>query len=492
MRQIIWLEVILLAALVGCIPRFQFETLPQGIRPKTKIETTKLVSANNPDASLINQQEGNCPVNEAEIAGQGARAVGSIGGLAIKPNPVDSSGASIPTFDPFTVGSDMFTTADPTSSEPTAIIIVDDFNGNEDLEQPGVYFLDQRDGPTLAGLTSGATEAEVTALEDAGQYSHGALVFNHTLALLSAGDPTPRPADFVVNLPVEDIEINVPAFIFTGPNIVVAALDTQDFNTAIIGGRLQATIQTLARQQIRRFAVNLSFGLVPCSVLADIEAGVQRQPDLTFEEYQAEVFDENKDNPDVDAAQLREDLVNILTTPVNVDSDPLLTGAETNPEQFANAAVTDITYLAASGNYSLPYSLYPGYWSEFVSTSAHNLADTSAPPVRDPDYSNTGEVLMPGGYYKLTAYDPDTGGFRTYSEISIAGTSFAAPVLSVFTALDFTQTAPRCARISPSITSPLAFFKTDPTPTSLPASGLNITLERALDPAGTPRICGSP
>ena len=471
MKQIVWLQMTLLVTLAGCIPGFQSEALPQGIRPETKLNAERLASAFN-GKQLIREQEGNCPVDEIEIPGEKARVAGSVGGFALAPNPVDGSGASIPPSDPLEVGRGMFATAASTPTEPAAIIIVDDFNGNSD--QPGVYFLDQQDGPTLGGLMSGATEADVTALEDAGQYSHGALVFNHTLALLSAGDPSPERADFPVTLPAEDTEISVTAFVFTKPNVIVAALDTQDFNTAIIGGRLQATIQTLAQRQIRRFAVNLSFGLVPCSVLADIQAGTEKRPDLTFEEYRDEVLDANG----LDANQFRDDLVNVLTTPVNIDSDPLLAVAETNSEKLAGAA--DITYLAASGNYALPYSLYPGYWSEFVSTGAYNLASTSTPPVRDSDYSNTGEVLTPGGYYTLTAYDPNTGAFRTYPKISIAGTSFAAPVMSVFTALDFTGAAPRCTRTPPSVTSPLAFFKTDPTPTALPASGLNIALEDAV------------
>ena len=437
MKRAVWLEVSLLIALVGCIPRFQSEVSSQGIRPKTEIDTTKLTSAFN-GGRLIREQEGNCPINEVEASGQKLRVRGSTGGFFVAPNPVDASGASLSTFAPFIVGSDMLTTAEVSSpSEPTAIIVVDDFNGS--VRQPSVYFLDQQDAPTLADLKSGATEADVAQLEANRQYSHGALVFNHTLALLSAEDPSPELSEIRIPVPDREEVISVPTLTFTKLNIVVVPLDTQNFNTDIIGGRLQATINTLARQQIRRFAVNLSFGLVPCSVRDDFRAA--NDAELTFEGYRDEVLDANG----LDVKKFRDDLANILTTPVNIDNDPLLAVAEANLEKLSGVA--DITYLAASGNYRLPYSLYPGYWPEFVSVSAQNLANTSAPAVRDPDYSDTGEVLMPGGYFVLTAYDPNTGGFRTYPQISIAGTSFSAPVLSVFTALDFTGAAPRC--ISP-------------------------------------------
>ena len=201
---------------------------------------------------------------------------------------------------------------------------------------------------------------------------------------------------------------------------------------------------------------------MPCSVLTDIKAS--RQPDLTFEDYQQEVLDENRLD-----AEFRDDLVNILTTPVG--TDPLLTGVDANPEQLNGV---DVSYLAAAGNYGLPYSLFPGYWSEFVAVSASATLDAQ---VKDANYSNTGEVLMMGGYYTLTAYDPRTETFVDYPNIRIAGTSFAAPALSVFTALDFTNEPPGCR---PNPVSPLAFFKTDP-PVTVPLPELDLPLEGAVN-----------
>lgn len=395
--------------------------------------------------------------------------------MAVSPNPTGVTPIS-----PLAVIPSISAQAAPGLAEQAAIIVVDDFNGN--ARQPGVYFIDQQEGATLAGLQSGATEAEVAALETNRQYSHGALVFNHTLALLHAADlsaaessavnqiaavPNFRVFELEVFTPTERLPLIVPAVVFPRLGVTVVALDTQDFSTEVISTeviapRLQATIRTLAQQRISRFAVNLSFGLVPCSVLADIEAS--RQPDLTFEDYQQEVLDANN----LDAAEFRDDLVNILTTPVG--TDPLLTGAETNPEGLG---AVEISYLAASGNYRLPYSLFPGYWSEFVAVSASAATDTQ---VKDADYSNTGEVLMMGGYYTLTAYDPRTDTFVDYPNIRIAGTSFAAPVLSVFTALGFTNEPPSCR---PDPVSPLAFFKTDP-PVVTPLPALDLPLPDAL------------
>lgn len=476
MKRPLYLGFGLLSLLTGCLPFHKPErptTPPVGLRPdRTSLDPLTLLSASG--TRLIVEELRNCPANAVDIPGEGSRVKGSIGGLAVAPNPVGTAPS-----DPSAVGKQIYAEAEPERTAQAAIIVVDDFNG--DAEQGSVYFLDQQDGQTLAGLQGGTTEAEIAGLEAARQYSHGALVFNHTLALLNAADrqaagnavgqavlaPSLRRFDLEVFTPTERKPLAVPAALFPRLGVTVAALDTEDFDTKVIGARLSATIQTLAQQQgIRRFAVNLSFGLVPCSVLADFGASRRQQPDLTFESYLQDVLDANS----LDANAFRADLTNILTTPVG--TDPLLVGEGTDLEQTGAAT---ISYIAAAGNYGLPYSLFPAYWSEFVGVSAQNMA--SAEPVKDPDYSNTGEVLMPGGYYRLTAYDPRINEFVSYPNLSIAGTSFSAPALSVFTALDFTRATPHC--LTPDPVSPLAFFKTDP-PVPTPLPDLDLPLGNAL------------
>ncbi len=463
MKQTVWLGVFLAVTLSSCIPAFQPEPEPQGLRPDLPRSAVELRSANRQNTTLIDEQAGNCPINEVVVPGEGYHVKGGVGGFAVAPNPPGITPVS-----PFDVAPQITAQAAPGLAAQAAIIVVDDFNGGEG--QDGVFFIDQQEGSTLAGLQGATTEeeraaleAEVAALEANRQYSHGALVFNHTLALLGASDPNPELSGIRVSVTGEDAVISLQSVVFPRLGVTVVALDTNDFDTEGIGPRLQATIRALVEQQgISRFAVNLSFGLVPCSVLTDIKAS--RQPDLTFEDYQQEVLDENRLD-----AEFRDDLVNILTTPVG--TDPLLTGVDANPEQLNGV---DVSYLAAAGNYGLPYSLFPGYWSEFVAVSASATLDAQ---VKDANYSNTGEVLMMGGYYTLTAYDPRTETFVDYPNIRIAGTSFAAPALSVFTALDFTNEPPGCG---PNPVSPLAFFKTDP-PVTVPLPELDLPLEGAVN-----------
>ena len=282
-----------------------------------------------------------------------------------------------------------------------------------------------------------------------------------------------KPASPVKNVTFAFAPLDVTVAAFPNLGITVVAVDTEDFDTDVIAGRIAATLQLLASEQgvkrseqgVKRFAVNLSFGLVPCSVLEDFRANKEEY--ATFEAYQEAVLKANN----LDATQFRGELVSLLTTPVG--SDPLRVLAGQDPENFGGA--TAIAYLAAAGNYRMDRSLYPGYWSGFASTSAENLSGPAG--VKDSAYSNTGEVLLPGGFYQLSLYDPATRTWTTAPDISVAGTSFAAPVLSVFTALDYTNFVPRCSFVRGQGT-PLAFYDTDQPKRAVPT--LDEPLERAV------------
>lgn len=402
---------------------------------------------------LIDKSLGNCPVDEIKIPGEGAHAAGSTGGLFTLPFPVHVSTVSN---DVYLVGEDIFRAASPSLTHPSAILIVDDFD--QDLN-PGVYLPDAR-----------------------GDGSHGSLVFNHTLALLSTLNPMGNPArqldPFLVEEPAPEMPFkfapfNLPLVTFPKLGVTVAAVDTNDFDTDVIAGRIAATIHTLSQRGISRFAVNLSFGLVPCSVLADF--GAVEEEVLTFEAYRDAVLRKNE----LDVARFEEELTRILT--MSVGDAPLRQLSGFDPRAFGK--VERIAYLASAGNYKMDYSLYPGRWSGFASVSASVLKTQLVkrtlrllkPYQKDPTYSNTGEVLLPGGYYQFTHYDAKQQRWVSDPNLGFAGTSFAAPVLSVFTALDYTNRTPRC-KVARHGGTPLAFY--DP---ATPAPPLNQPLEDALN-----------
>ena len=269
-------------------------------------------------------------------------------------------------------------------------------------------------------------------------------------------------SSFAIHKPASAREFHKPPFNFVpfsvhvtefpNLNLTVAAVDTEDFDTSIIAGRIAATIDTLAQRSISRFAVNLSFGLVPCSVLEDFGAVKERYP--TLEAYRDAILGKNGYSK---VASFREELEQLLVSPVG--AKPLQRLAQLDPNDFFEAEA--VAYLASAGNYSMGYSLYPGAWPEFASVSASDMSRRPTDPLnyshRD-TYSNAGEILLPGGYYEFNLYYHGRG-WKPMPGLAFAGTSFAAPVLSVFTALDFTSYAPRCPVTSDYIT-PLAFHHT--------------------------------
>ena len=450
--------------------------------PPTAFDPNSLTPVKLEGNTLVDESMGNCPTNEFEIPGEGLRVAGSIGGLAVSPFPSTAlSNAQ-------TIRAGLEAVAQPSDAVPTAILVVDDFNG-EGLSTPGVFFPDQRGGDKLGDLPTrldpGATaqqraleqEPLLDALEAAGQVSHGALVFNHTLALVSNLDAAPVLERVNLTFGTSGFSDDFEPFVMTiarfpdRPDLpTVVAVDTEGFSTDVIAARVAAAVQDLAFGGTERFAVNFSFGLVPCSVLRDFEAVRNEQPTLTFEGYQEEVLRANG----YDVARFRAELARVVTSVVGFD--PLRGLAQSNfvdnidVGQPASGPIA-ITYLAAAGNYRLGYSLYPGLWPEIVSTSA---ADANSPDALDTRYSNTGEVLLPGGFVALSFFDEAAGDWETYPQVSVAGTSFAAPALSVFTAFDYSSVNTRC--LAPGNRNTLLAFY-DP---SGPQPALNLPLKEAV------------
>ena len=403
---------------------------------------------------LIEEDMGNCPIDEFKVPGEGVRLKGGTGGFLTAFTPMPG--------DVYAAGQHVANLASPSFTDRSAILIVDDFD--QDLN-PGVYLPDAGGGG-----------------------SHGALVFNHTLALLSTLNPIGNPArqidPFTVNepapeMPFEFEAFGLPSVTFPKLGVTVAAVDTDDFNTDAIAGRIAATIHALSQGGVSRFAVNLSFGLVPCSVLEDF--GAAKDEFSTFEAYRDAILRKNGYDPHSPKVErFRKELTQILT--VSVGGAPLRQLSQFGPNAFGK--VERIAYLASAGNYKMEDSLYPGRWAEFASVSASVLETRSikknTPYLlktrnKDYTYSNTGEVLLPGGYYQFTRYDAKQGRWVSNPKLGFAGTSFAAPMLSVFTALDYTSHTPRC-KVARHGGTPLAFY--DPATSAPP---LNQPLEDALN-----------
>lgn len=97
-----------------------------------------------------------------------------------------------------------------------------------------------------------------------------------------------------------------------------------------------------------------------------------------------------------------------------------------------------LNYVASSGNFGLPYAMYPAAWPEVVAVSAQYAVPTASYDPRTSGFANAGEILAPGALYELSRTSDDT------QVVSYAGTSFSAPVVALFTALDLMRDVPAC------------------------------------------------
>ena len=450
----------------------------------------------------------NCTVDEFSMPGQGLNALGSglnalgsglnalgsKGGLFLLGRGTMSGAPSIRLMQPAEAGvlaSDLAGTG--TLAQSAAILVVDDFGLNETTWRP-IFEV----GSDLLWPSPSLSAPELGVLVEGQAFSHGALVLHQIEQMVVA-------AGFDVKVtPEEWPEFQV--FHRSGDDpkqyLVVAAVDTAGFDTDMIATRIQNALNALEFYNdldplddvdIQRVAINMSFAIVPCSVLHDFEAsGLE-----TFEDYVAELGADN-----AIAADFYDELTRLLITPLSPaderNEDPLLTQIErcgdlelaSNltpqdvfapidpyepqwpgdlswralvewPEEFPSAEIptwecpagASVVYVASSGNFGLDYPMYPAAWPLVVGVSSQDAAATGFTTVKS-SFSNSGEVMAPGALYELgrsSAGDPER-------VIAYAGTSFSAPVVSLFTALDLMLSSPTCGLHN---TSRLTYFVDD-------------------------------
>ena len=410
----------------------------------------------------------NCAVNEFNMPGQGLNAVGAglnavgaVGGLFLlsKDAPVPDEPQVVRLLEASEAGELAEALVEGFLVDSAAILIIDDFGW--------AYTIDE----ALLRPDAGITLDDLQALVDSGGFSHGALVMQQVLEMVVAAGFTPagaKPwtgADFHV---FERVEADATV------SIVVAAVDTHGLTTDVIPERIQNALNALRLYgavedgiEIRNAAVNMSFVIVPCSVLDDFMAA-----DLEdFETYVTALAADNDVADDFD-------LVELLVQPLSNSAgeqplrdqvqcyeegeDEYSFDSEANyyldwwflvnygsegegqldvPTWGCGATGRSTTYVASAGNFGLGYPMYPAAWPEVVGVSSQNAAEPAGFEPEKSGFSNSGEVMAPGAVYLLGS--SDAAGTRV---IGYAGTSFSAPVVSLFTALDLMALAPACGQ----------------------------------------------
>jgi Subtilase family len=379
---------------------------------------------------LIDPTQGNCPIDEFKMLGEGLRAKGVSGGIAVVNDiyPNMPTALAYPTSTGRYVRNVAWQYGKPKIS--TGILIVDDFQGGIYRLGIGVFKLPFRSYNTQDPiLRAQEIEAATNLLQTNLELSHGALVFNHTAALLVAAGYT--QVGFLIN---ESI------IVFTIPNsdtpsIYVHLVDTEGFDTQVIAERAKTGLDILRVLGASRIAVNMSFSIVPCSVLNDFTANRLAYP--TFQSYAAEISAVNSGYTlnQVYAAIRR--LVNLATEPL---------WAEIKSQISENTL-----FVSAAGNYGLTYPMYPAAWQEVISVSSHDVGGGLS------SFSNRGEIMITGAWFRLTNPAGINGGISDAPNVVYAGTSFAAPAVTVFTAYDLAHDIPQCGLRQNQLTPDLAY-----------------------------------
>jgi hypothetical protein len=273
--------------------------------------------------------------------------------------------------------------------EPVAIVIIDDFSSDEPV-----------------------------AAADWTTVSHGWLV-NEVFMRLYEQLP-PEVAD---NIQFETIDVADEAISFRSDRIQEA---------------LAETVDTLSAQGISRFVVNMSFVFIACqdgnfNFMRFLEQRENNPNHTVIEETGGSVADVTTILSDTSVVRVdpsdnrgpRRDVLQRLAflrlfELSQLNSDPLR-------DYFRDNQDVTIIAVASAGNLKWRRPFYPASWPEVLGVSA--LSGTGSDLWA---LSNNGEVSAPGAYF---FFDDDT--YR-------AGTSFAAPVVSLMVAVDLTQATPTC------------------------------------------------
>ncbi|MBK9123640.1 MAG: S8/S53 family peptidase [Chloroflexi bacterium] len=247
--------------------------------------------------------------------------------------------------------------------------------------------------------------------------------------------------------------------------------DEAGYRSDLILPELRTAIDDLSARGIGRFVLNMSFIFIPCadremgfdfadfadarqgntrlslvehvggdpdyvrSILKDARVGYIDETGLTSLEQESprgsQSLQSRSNRPegseipptparDVPAFRSRDLSVLRLFNNTALQADPL----RDYLRDFRDVIVVPV---ASSGNFKQRQPFYPARWPEVVSVSANEGED-----LRFWLHSNNGDISVPGAWFHF-----EDGQYR-------AGTSFAAPVVSLLIALDLTQTEPAC------------------------------------------------
>lgn len=398
-RRVFYLLLVLLLA--GGVSAQEQVSESEGIPP--------LGNLNGYNGEPLNQTPGNCTfASGAFIAGQGYHISGAIGAFLDASWNLSATGSAVSIFDQNSPGDIQVN---------TAILVADDFGNVEDPSTSAVEDF------SIDGLT-GFLDGLVGSPE---LIPHGALVYHHINMLIAGtglyGDVS-NSQDFVEWQNQAGYLLRV---------VPVYTRDVNnDYSTQVIATNLQTEIGQLRSNGFDQVVINMSFAVVPCKIKEDFKAAQEaydNDPDNaeTRGRYDFNMYNQALLQNNSVLSNNLQVLLDSIKASVNSVNDPLFI---TITRGEGTSSSDEVRYIASSGNFGFDYPFFPAAWCEVLSVGAFDIGTNNRW-----DFTNFGkpqtngaETYGEGAWYRLTdAVEADLGGSEHY----YAGTSFAAPVMSV-------------------------------------------------------------
>ena len=249
--------------------------------------------------------------------------------------------------------------------------------------------------------------------------------------------------------------------------------DEAGYQSELILPELMTAVDVLSAEGFHRFVVNMSFVFIPCQDdelafdYSSFQATRRNDPTQSIidylgddEQYVRMVLDDSRISyidetgfANTDATQLRGSQSLPQGQPGSAGAQRIAPTPNAQPRAFQSNdlrvlrlfnrqslqadPIRDylrstprdriVVPVASAGNFKQRQPFYPARWPEVISVSANEGND-----LRFWLPSNNGEISVPGAWFLF-----DDGEYQ-------AGTSFAAPVVSMLVALDLTQREPSC------------------------------------------------
>ncbi|HZW99784.1 MAG TPA: S8/S53 family peptidase [Trueperaceae bacterium] len=386
----------------------------------------------------LNPESGSCPADELRLpsqglqavgaglqavgaglqaVGAGLQAVGAAGGLfaaRMESGSTDVEDLLHRSVDIQSLVQDVLLDYDPDLdvkspyAEKTVILVLDDFGG--DFKLPHTMLYGEIPLPSSGILPY--------------TYSHGALVFHELRSLLTAlfghGHGHETTDSYYVDFAYGSIRLQA----VDARDVATGHIDTEEAASA-----LRSAMKSAWHHGYKRAVVNMSFSIVPCDVLTDFAS---TEP-ATFEDYVEALLGHNGVS-----GQTAEMLGHAVQSPVTELDDPLLDFIAC-PRVFdgrpCGAYFQSIVNVAASGNYGLDFPLFPAAAGGVISVGSQSRQGGQFEEVSG--FSNAATIVAAGDVILLRTDGKGSG-------LAYIGTSFSAPIVSLFVALDQRTGSPTC------------------------------------------------